>query len=65
MFLANHFADPLAVGTFVSPGVENEEVAASDLAVAEYQDATNFNVGLDGSGRTTRIEIEAARPTLQ
>jgi hypothetical protein len=44
MFLADHFAFPLALGTVVGPRVKNEGVAAVYLAVAEYQDATNFNV---------------------
>ena len=50
MFLANHFAFPLAIGTVVSPRVKDRGVAAVYLAVAEYQDATNFNVhAIDGN----------------
>ena len=44
MFLTHHFTFPLAIGTFVGPGVIDVGIAAKQLAVVQYQDATNFNV---------------------
>jgi hypothetical protein len=44
MFLTHHFTFPLAIGTFVGPSVIDVGIAAKQLAVVQYQDATNFNV---------------------
>ena len=56
VFLADHFAFPLAIGTVAGPRVKDEGVAAVYLAVAEYQDATNFDVhSIDGNS-DQRIE---------
>ena len=50
MFITNHFTFPLAIGTVVGPGVIDVGVAAMQLAVVQYQDATNFNVhSIDGN----------------
>ena len=48
MFITNHFTFPLAIGTVVGPGVIAVGVAAMQLAVVQYQDATNFNDGNSG-----------------
>jgi hypothetical protein len=44
MFLTHHFTFPLAIGTFVGSGVKDVAIAAKQLAVVQYQDASNFNV---------------------
>jgi len=50
MFITNHFTFPLAIGTFVGPGVIDVGIAAKQLTVVQYQDATNFNVhSIDGN----------------
>jgi len=48
MFITNHFTFPLAIATVVGPGVIAVGVAAMQLAVVQYQDATNFNDGNSG-----------------
>jgi hypothetical protein len=56
MFLADHFAFPLAIGTVVGPRVKDEGVTAVYLAVAEDQDATNFNVYSINGNSDQRVE---------
>ena len=56
VFLADHFAFPLAIGTVVGARVKDEGVASMYLTVAEYQDATNFNVHSIDTNSDQRIE---------
>jgi hypothetical protein len=56
VFLAHHFAFPLAIGTVVGARVKDEGVASVYLAVAEYQAATNFNVHSIDTNSDQRIE---------
>jgi hypothetical protein len=56
MFLANHFTRPLAIGTVVGSGVKDVGVAAMQFAVAQYQNATNFNVHTINGNSGQRIE---------
>ena len=50
MFLANHFTRP------VGSGVKDVGVAAMQFAVAQYRNATNFNVHTINGNSGQRIE---------
>jgi hypothetical protein len=56
VFLTSHFTLPPSIGTLVASGVKDKGVAAVHLAVAQYQDATNFTVRSIERNGSQRIE---------